>query len=657
MYSQIRAFSYHRFNDPTKRIIRTSDELFDVLRYVEKFDNLAYDTETSGLAWYQHSRICGYSFAVFNPERIGQTLAWYVPFRHHDVTQQIPEADAVRGMKIILENEKQTKICHNLKFERHMALNERVTIKGSVRDTAIEAGLFNEHEPMQLKRRAKVELNDPRPEQHEQILDGMIRLLAKENKLGIDAYRDRYGYAQVPIDISGIYACYDVDATLQLAAFYDRMNVRQFFHQIYSTELELTSVLCEMERNGLPIDVKYLEHVRDLTESSLESTEQRIFQKLGYRFKISSDDQLRQVLLTKLKVPLFKMTTKGNQFSVDKEVLEHFSPEFPVLEDILEYRQAQKISSTYTDSILERLDHRNVLHGDLKSMGTKTGRLSSEKPNLQNFAGDSDKRALAHSGKKVEDGGVDPWSIKRAFVNRSPDMCRLYFDYSQIELRVLAELSCDPTMIDVYVHDQDIHERTSLEVFGNKEKSTRRQAKVINFGLSYCLSATGFSRQSKIPLEDAERHMENFFIKYPRISPYRNEFWAECRRNNNSFINVFGRPRRIPNLASPEKGFRKAAERQSIGSCIQGTAAELTKISLCRLHRWNKSTGAGIKLCSTIHDEISMDVSAKDKIEIARHVKALMEDFSFWFRRVPIKTECEYSTTNWAEKIKLKEVH
>lgn len=655
MFVQTRAYEYHRFNDPTKRVVTTVEEFWNVIRYLQRFPFLAYDCETSGTAWFRHSRICGFSFSVWNPDGSG-SLSWYVPFRHQTGEQQIPPDVALAGLKLLLEDVRIGKICHNLKFEMHMAMCDGIQILGPLRDTMIEAQLYDENSLVGLKDRAMTDLNDPAPQAHEHILTGILKQRAKEARMNITTYKDAVGYAQVPIVACGQYACYDTHATLSLASFYDSKNVRGFFQEIYDTEIDLTGALFRMERNGVPIDVQHLENLRSQTEAAMHTIAPQVFASLsGFTFNIGSDSELCDVLVRKLGLPLFKRTDSG-QLSVDKEVLEHFSDDHPACALLLEWRSAQKINSTYTDSILSRLDANNILHGDFKQLGTNTGRLSAAKPNMQNFAGDSDKRALAYSGKKLEDGGVDPWSVKRAFVNRGPAYMRGYFDYSQIELRVLAEYSGDPTMIEVYRNNEDIHKRTQMEVFNSEEKSLRRLAKVINFGLSYCLSPAGFSRQAKIPLGEAERHMENFFKKYPRIAPFRKEFWAFVRKNGCQFQNMFGRPRRVPDLESNEGWKRGSAERRTIGSLIQGTAAQLTKIAIVRIDKWEQANRSGTLLCSTIHDEISADIPTHCAVEVGRVIKREMEDFGRWFHKVPILTDAEQSTTNWAEKSKWKEL-
>jgi DNA polymerase-1 len=645
LYIQARAFDYHaRPNDPRRQVVTTLSQFQWMMAVLLQQKSVAFDTETSGTAWYRHARICGYSFTC-SPD--GALQSWYVPFRHQTGELQLDEGLALRGCRDIVQNPNIEKICHNTKFDWHMVRADGIDMLGPRRDTMIEAALADENVPLALKMRAVVDLQRPDALVYEAILDNEVNRRVKESPYGKTEYKDRFGYSQLPIQTTGIYACFDTEFTWDLARLYDAKNVRTEFASTYELEIDLTGALIEMEENGLPLDVDYIHHLKRITEAAQDQLEPQVMHALGgYQFNLGSDDELRHVMSQRLGLKMWKKTKTG-AMSVDKEVLEHFADDHPAMELILQWRQARKISTTYTDSILKSIGYDGLLHGDLRQLGTNTGRLSSSSPNLQNFAGDSDKRAIAHTGKSLEDGGFDPWSVKRAFVVRGEGWSRGYYDYSQIELRVLAHYSQDPTMIDVYLKGEDIHERTRLEVGGPDGK--RRDAKIVNFGLAYCLSAKGFSRQAKIPLAEAEAFMLVFFERYPRIAPFRREFWAHVRQNDCFFQNLYGRPRRVPGMKNLDAYQRGRAERKAIGTLIQGTAAHLMKKSIVRLHKWNHQHNIGMKPCSTIHDEIQIDTPSQYFVEISRGVKHIMEDFHE-FRPIVPETDVEVMTTNWAEK-------
>lgn len=644
-FVQTRAFDYHAasFNDPRFTVVRTPHELAEMVRTIKAQKWIATDTETSGTEWYKHARQCGVAFGYWTGSH---TRNYYVPFRHRTGEQQLDESVVLQAEHDILTDASIGKVMHNAKFDRHMFRADGIDVAGPIRDTMIEAHFENENVPLALKNRAATDLHDPQAFVYESIIDAEVKKLAKESKMGVKAYKNAFGYSQLPVMTSGIYAGYDVDFTLRLAQHYDAIGVTSEFAGPLAIERDLQTAIIEMEANGLPVDIEYLQHLRDVTTQAVETIAPQIHQLAGYVFKIGSDEELRHVLQNRFGIRLRKRT-KAGKLSVDKEVLEENMDAHPAMPLILEWRQADKIRSTYTQSILDRIGHDGLLHGDLKQVGTNTGRLSSEKPNLQNFAGDSDDRAVKYSGKKLKDGGIDPWSVKRAFCNRGPGWCRGFYDYSQIELRILAYYSQDPTMLDVYARDEDIHARTAREVFGDEDN--RRPAKVINFGLSYCLSAGGLARQAKMPMAEAEHFMNVFFQRYPRIGPFRHEFWSSVRANGCEFRNIFGYPRRIPALNSQDGYLRGRSERQAIGSLIQGTAAILTKLSIIRLHQWNKQYGLGLKPCSTVHDEIQIDMPVQNFIGLSKGIKVIMEDFP-QIQPLLAKTDVELSTTNWAEK-------
>ena len=294
-------------------------------------------------------------------------------------------------------------------------------------------------------------------------------------------------------------------------------------------------------------------------------------------------------------------------------------------------------------------DHSHVTGGIVTH---NTGRLSCREPNFQNQPSDDNDRALSHSGKSLEDGGIDPWSIRRAYENRGPGWVRLYFDYSQIELRVLAYYTKDPIMVNAYLNGEDIHARTSIELFGSKEKIHRKPSKAVNFGLSYCLSEIGLARQLKMSQGEAGKILDKFFERYHGVKSFRGKFWGEVRSNGCEFQNIFGRPRRIPKLNEQSPFERGRAERQAIATLVQGTAAELTKESLVRADKFLKEKDLPAHIVSTVHDEIQLDCRVEALTEVSVAMKKLMEDFPE-FSPIPIVVDGEYSTASWADKIPL----
>ncbi len=634
-----------------KQLVMTGEQFQNMLNFLSTRKALVYDFETSGLAYYKHAEACGVGFAGWDDR--GQLWCYYVPFRHRTGERQLDLQIIEPAIKGLIEDQYVMKIAHNIKFEDHIGRREGWKLQGPRYCTMIAARLYDENRLVNLETRAKQDLGRFDADVWKFRLETKVKELAKQHKMPFTAYRDQYGYSQVDIPLCGTYCCFDLDHCGNLHALYENQGLSQRYSRIWNTEMALTEVICDMEQRGVKINVEYLETLRDSLKGVRAGLADQAFHQLGgFTFNIGSDNELRDVLQNRLNIRLYKMTKSKKNYSVDVEVLDELVDEHPVVKTISEWRKAEKLYSTYTTSILERLDSQNVLHTDLQQVGTNTGRLSCKNPNLQNQPTDDDDRALKFSGKSLEDGGVDPWSIRRAYINRDPQFVRLFFDYSQIELRVLAFYSRDPILVQAYLSGEDIHDRTSLEVFETKEKAKRRMAKVINFGLTYCMTPMGFARQVRIPLNEAERHFEKFFERYAGIKSFRNEFWGMVRMQKGYFQNLFGRPRLVHNIAHPEDFRRERAERQAIATLVQGTAAELTKESLVRISKYLKAYDLPAYLELTVHDDIQLSSHVSCLAPVAKEVKRQMEYFPE-FDPIPIVVDAEYSLTSWADKKEL----
>lgn len=650
MVARVKAFSSTDTGYPDKSIITTSDAFGDMYRFLGASPVVVFDFETSGLAWFKHAHACGIALGGFDPLN-GREHYYYVPFRHHTGEDQLTFQEIDPYVKQLLGDPSKLKIAHNIKFDEHMARRDGWKVNGARYDTMIAAHLYDENRRVALKLRAVSDLGRNEAPLFEERIDLEIEKLAKLNGMPKTDYRAKYGYSEIDIQTCGTYACFDVEFTFLLYLFYERWGLSKRYPRIWSTEMQLTHVLCDMERNGLLIDVEYLSDLRTRLEVAKKDLtfeiEHRLGRKLG-DFNLASDDDMRDYLINDCRLQLKKKTKKG-KLAVDKEVLESFAGVFPVLTYMQKWREVEKLLNTYTTSILTRLDVNNVLHPDYQQVGAASGRLSCRQPNFQNQPNDSDDRAQEFSGKSLEDGGVDPWSIRRAYVNRGPGWVRLFFDYSQIELRVIAFYSRDKVMVDAYLNDEDIHNRTSIEVFGGKEKVYRRKAKIINFGLSYGLTPMGFSRQTGVSEEEAEQYFNIFFERYKGITQFKQKFRSEVFNNNGYFENLFGRPKRIPNVRSYVSSEKNRAERQEIAVLIQGTAAELTKESIVRIHNAFDELGLGALLVATVHDEIQIDCPIDELTRVVPLVKGLMEDFKE-FAPIPIIVDAEYTAHSWASK-------
>jgi len=621
--------------EPNKWVVTTPEAFEGMLARVQQAPAVALDFETSGLDWWRRARACGLALAVWD-DQVGGPICWYVPFRHATGEAQLSFDRIEPALRQIWERQDQLKVLHNLKFDEHMGLREGWHLEGPRYDTMIAARFFDENRPAKLKNRAATDLGFTEAHVWEYRQNEILAELASRAGFGkTDEYLSLYGYSQVPVQICGTYACFDVDFTLRLWAKYETWGCSSKFKRLWPTEMALTRVLCDMEEVGMPVDLAYM----DWLKATVISEKARLQDEIGRdllaqnckAFDLGSDTELKRYLQQDLGLVLFHMTKK-RQLSVDREALEHWSEHSPVIPKILEWRENDKVDSTYTTSMLRFVDDRGVLHPSFQQAGTNTGRLSCREPNFQNIPADGGKEK----------------SVRRLFITR-PGMIRLFEDYSQIELRVLAHFTKDPKLVQAYLNNEDIHTLTSMEVFGTADKEKRRDAKIINFGLSYGMTYKGFAKNAKIPESEAKAYLERFFERFAGIPTFRSRFWADCRAHDNSFTNPWGRSRRVRNLTAQEGWKRGRAERQAIGSLIQGTAAELTRESLVRIWNWIREEKVEAWVVNTVHDEIQVDVAPHEVDRTAKAMKRLMEDFDD-FSPIPVLVDGEYADQHWGDK-------
>lgn len=647
MSVQLRAF-YDECHDPRRAIVVDSERFERLMAWLRTRKAIVVDYETSGLAWWLKARICGVGLGAWTDA--GELFSAYIPIRHRTAQPQLPAEVVLPALGKLLADPAITKIAHNIKFEDHMGRVDGLRLEGPRFDTMVAAHLFDENRPVRLERRATDELGVPNAYDLARAVNDRIGRLARDNAIGKEEYRARYGYSELDTHFCGEYCCGDILHTGGLADFYLRWGIREHFPRLYQTEMRLTEVLCDMECAGLRVDTAYLGKLRDTVQATKRSLEAHLWQATGgYEINPGSDNEVRKFLTEVLRLPLTETTEKG-ALAVDHEALEPFAEQNQVCHLIMQWREADKLDTTYTGSILKRTDSNDFVFANLKQIGAATGRLSCEAPNFQNFPSDSDARAVAATGKKLGEGGADPWSIRRAFLTREPGWSRVFLDYSQIELRVLASYSQDPIMVDAFMQGEDVHARTQKEVGAVLgETPPRRLAKVVNFGLSYGMSAIGLSRKAKIPLAQAEQFLDAFFQRYTGVRRYRDDVVHEAMRHGCRWRNKFGRIRTLRALKSPDPSERRGAVRKMIASAIQGTAAELTKESLVRIADWLRAENVPAMLCNTVHDEIQLDVPDEWVPRVIEGCRGLMERFPE-FHPIPVLVDAEVTTTTWADK-------
>lgn len=653
MIVQSRGFSLFEYQaDPRFTIVIRPHQLSEMVSFLRRQKLVTFDFETSGTAWWGHAKAAGLAFTSHDLSE-SQPRNFYVPYGHLTGQFHLPRETVIEAVKPIFEDTAIGKIAHNIKFDEHFLHQEGIQLLGPRHDTMLLAQLYDETRRLGLKFRALMDLGDDTAFLHEELLSYELTRLAKLAGMGKTEYLNQCGYAGIDQFLCGQYACHDALMTWGLFHHYQALGIQTYYAQLYADEMALTEVICEMEEIGLPIDVAYLADLRTRLLKESERNENLFFQAAQVdRFNLGSDEEVRQYLAKGLKLELTKKT-KGQQFAVDEEVLSSFLEVRPHLQYMIRWRDVEKKLTTYTQSLIDKADINGIIHPDIKQYGARaSGRMSCDSPNVQNVSSDDYDR-------KKENDGVDPESVKRAFtVPRATgwgagcSLVRGYFDFSQVEYRVLAFLSQDVALLDAYANGRDIHNEVEKRVWGT-EGEHRTKAKTIGFGLSYGLTAPGLARRLKLDIAEAEdiyrRHSEQF----PGIQKFKDRLYAEVRANPvgefHYFNNPFGRTARIKGMMAQNKYDRFRAERQCIAILIQGTAAQLTKILLVRGHRWFKEQGLKTRFVCTVHDEVQTDGPQDEFAYVAPNVKRMAEDFP-QFAPVPIVMGGEYSTTHWADK-------
>jgi DNA polymerase-1 len=439
-------------------------------------------------------------------------------------------------------------------------------------------------------------------------------------------------FDQVELERARDYSCEDADVTLQLAHLLLPKLIEGGFKNLFDqVEMPLLIVLAKMEMNGVKIDIDLLHEFSKEVRGQLQQKEERIYALAGEVFNINSSQQLGKILFDKLKLPVMKKTKTG--YSTDVEVLTKLSLHHELPLEILAYRNLNKLKSTYID-VLPKLIHPKTgrIHTSYNQTVTATGRLSSSDPNLQNIPIRTDEGNRVRQAFIPEKG----WVIVSA-------------DYSQIELRLLAHLSQDETLMEAFQRDEDIHARTASEIFSVPlEKVTpamRREAKVINFGIIYGMSAYGLSQQLGIEPKIAQAYIDEYFRKYAGVQTYIERCLEEARQKG-YVTTLLQRRRYLPDITSPTVAIRQTSERMAINTPLQGTAADIIKVAMIHIQNRIEELHLSTKMVMQVHDELVFEVP-EGEVEralplIQSEMEAVME------LSVPLKVSI-HSGKNWAE--------
>ncbi|CAN5167231.1 DNA polymerase I [soil metagenome] len=592
---------YHLADSVEKRA-----ELIALLQQQKSF---CFDTETTGTDANQ-CELVGLSFAVKPGE------AWYVPVPVDE--EEIK--NIVNEFKPVLENAAIGKIGQNLKFDILMLKWYGVEVKGDLFDTMMAHYVI-----------------DPDTRHNMDILS--------ENYLGYKPVsiteligpkgKNQGNMRDVEIEKIKEYAAEDADITLQLKTVFEPKlkdaNSEKLIHEI---EHPLIYVLADIEFEGVRIDHDTLNEFSKELETDIAKLEKTVFEKAGVRFNVSSPKQLGEVLFEKLQLDPKAKKTKTGQYQTGEDVLLALAAKSDIVRDILDFRQLQKLKSTYVDALPQMVNPKTGrVHTSYNQAVAATGRLSSNNPNLQNIP------IRTERGREV----------RKAFIPRDSGHSIVSADYSQIELRIIAEISRDENMRAAFINDLDIHTATAAKVYGialdEVTGTQRRNAKAVNFGIIYGQSAFGLSQNLGIPRKEAAEIIENYFAQYPGIKTYMSDT-MNFARENGYVCTLMGRRRYLRDINSANQTVRGFAERNAINAPIQGSAADMIKIAMINIHREFKAQNLDARMTMQVHDELVFDVPHHE-IEIVKPI--IMHNMKTAIRtEVPIMVEIG-TGLNWLE--------
>ena len=558
---------------------------------IEAAPLVSFDTETTSLD-PMAAEIVGLSLSV-EPGK-----ACYVPLAHRyaGAPDQLSREQVLARLRGWMESAHHAKVGQNLKYDMHVLENHGIRLAGVAHDTLLQSYVLEAHRTHGMDALAQRHLER--------------RTITYEEVAGKGAAQ--IGFEQVDIEQASRYAAEDAEVTMQLhTVLYPRIAADARLLDVYQRiELPTARVLQKMERHGVLVDAALLARQSDELGARLLELERQAHEAAGQPFNLNSPKQLGEILFGKLQLPVVKKTASGGP-STDEEVLEKLAEDYPLPKLLLEYRGAAKLKSTYTDKLPRMVNaHTGRVHTSYSQATAVTGRLSSTDPNLQNIP------VRTHEGRR----------IREAFIAPAGSLI-VSADYSQIELRIMAHLSRDESLLRAFALGLDVHRATASEVFGvpveEVSAEQRRYAKTINFGLIYGMSAFGLAAQLGIEREAAKNWIERYFARYPGVARYMNDTRAQAKAQG-YVETVLGRRLWLPEINSPNGPRRGAAERQAINAPLQGTAADIVKLAMVAVQGWLESERLGARLIMQVHDELVLEVPAGELERVRAELPGLM---------------------------------
>jgi len=591
--------------------VLTQEQLQVWLDRIQASELTSIDTETTGLD-PMRSQLVGISLAV----ETGQ--ACYIPLKHMTNEDQLDREHTLQFLKSWLEDPQAAKLGQNIKFDKHIFANHGVDLRGIAHDTLLESYVYESHRSHDMDGMAQRHLG--------------IKTITFEEVCGKGA--SQIGFDQVDIARATQYAAEDADITLRLHQyFWPLIQKEETLRYVYQDiEIPTMRVLAIMERNGILIDSKKLAAQGQVIGLRMLELEKEIHELAGQPFNIQSPKQIGEILFQVKNLPIIKKTPGGAP-STDEEVLQKLSENYPLPARILDYRSLAKLQSTYVEKLPRMADAKTGrVHTNYAQAVAATGRLASNEPNLQNIP------VRTEEGRK----------IREAFIAR-PGCFLMSADYSQIELRIMAHIAQDANLLEAFAQGRDIHKATAAEIFGatldDVSSEQRRYAKVINFGLIYGMSAFGLASNLGIERSAAQTYIDTYFGRYPGVAKYMSD--TRLLAKDKGYVQtIFGRRLWLPEINSTNGMRRQGAERAAINAPMQGTAADLIKLSMIAVQAWLEAEKLETKLLLQVHDELVLEVPQHELELVKKNLDLLMTTVATL--RVPLEVGIGIGD-NWEE--------
>ena len=590
------------FDEPEPTVSTVTDKTYDCVLDWAMFDTwlaklqaaelVAFDTETTSID-AMRAEIVGLSFSVKPGE------ACYIPLTHRygDAPTQLPIDEVLAKLKPWFENPAMHKVGQHIKYDRHVMANHGIEVKGYAHDTMLQSYVLEVHKPHGLASLAERHLGR--------------KGLSYEDMCGKGVHQ--ISFSQVDVARATEYSCEDSDMTLDVhLLLWPRLQADDKLRFIYQLEIDSSEALYRIERNGVLIDAPTLASQSHALGQRIVQLEAESYAIAGQPFNLASPKQLGEIFFDKLGLPVIKKTATGAR-STDEEVLEKLAEDYPLPAKILEHRSLSKLKGTYTDKLaLMALPRTGRVHTHYAQAVAVTGRLSSNDPNLQNIP----IRTL--EGRKVREAFVAPAGCVIASA-----------DYSQIELRIMAHISGDEALVKAFHEGLDVHRATAAEVFGSAVEAVsteqRRYAKVINFGLIYGMSAFGLAKALGIDNNAAKNYITRYFERFAGVKRYMDDTREQAKAQG-YVETVFGRRLYLPEINSPNGPRRAGAERAAINAPMQGTAADLIKLSMVAVQQAIDQQQRQTKVIMQVHDELVFEVPESEVDWVRTEVPRLMAE-------------------------------